>query len=215
MKRLSLICGMMLLLVTGAGHAADLTLYALFQGKAIVQVDGNRRVLAIGDASPEGVKLLATDTETEEALVEIGGQRQTLKLGVVMSAFNTSSARESVTLYADGHGFFHADGTINGYPVRFLVDTGANTVAINSALARSAGIDYQKGRPGYAKTASGFATVYGIKLATIKIGDITLRNVDAGVIDGPQPDTPLLGMSFLSALEMKREGNKMELTRRY
>ena len=57
--------------------------------------------------------------------------------------------------------------------------------------------------------------MYALKLDTVKIGDIVLRNVEAGVIDGPQPEVPLLGMSFLSALDMKREGNKMELTRRY
>jgi aspartyl protease family protein len=217
MKRHSLIRWILVLLVMPvAAQATDLSLYALFKGKAIVQVDGQRRMLAVGDASAEGIRLVSTDTEAEEAVVEIDGKRQTLKLGLVMAAFNsTGGAPETVTLYADGRGFFHADGTINGYPVRFLVDTGANTVTINSATARRAGIDFTKGRPGYATTASGVTRIYGIKLATIKIGEIKLHDVDAGVIDGPQPDTPLLGMSFLSALEMRREGNKMELKRRY
>lgn len=194
--------------------SADMTLYALFRDKAIVHIDGTRRVLATGDTSPEGVKLVSTDTEAEEAVVEVKGKRETLKLGVVVSAF-TSSAPESATLYADGSGFFHAEGSINGTAVTFLVDTGANTVALNSALAKRAGIDYARGQAGVAKTASGFARVYGVKLDTVKVGGITLHNVDAGVFEGPQPDTPLLGMSFLSALEMRREGNKMELTRRY
>ena len=194
--------------------AADITLFALFKDKAILHVDGARRVLAIGAESPEGVKLVSTDTQAEEAVVELKGKRETLRLGMVVSAFQ-SAARESVTLFADTSGFFHAEGSINGAAVTFLVDTGANTIAINSATARRAGIDYTKGRAGTARTASGYTRMYGIKLDTVKVGEIVLRNVEAGVIDGPQPETPLLGMSFLNALEMKRDGNKMELTRRY
>ncbi len=193
---------------------ADVTLFALFQDKAILHIDGTRRVLAVGNVSPEGFKLISTDTAAEEAVLEKDGKRQTLKLGTVIAAFQTTT-RESVTLYSDSSGFFHADGSINGHPVRFLVDTGANTIAINTALARSAGIDYLKGQPGTARTASGYARVYGVTLATVKVGDITVHNVQAGVIDGPQPEVPLLGMSFLGVLDMKREGNKMDLTRRY
>lgn len=202
------------LLLPTAARAADISLFALFKDKAILHIDGSRRVLATGTESPEGVKLVSTDTLAEEAVVEMNGKRETLRLGVVVSAFQTVT-RESVTLYADSSGFFHAEGSINGTAVTFLVDTGANTVAINSATAKRAGIDFTKGRPGTARTASGYARMYGLKLDTVKIGDIVLRNVDAGVIDGPQPEVPLLGMSFLSALEMKRDGNKMELTRRY
>jgi aspartyl protease family protein len=197
-----------------AAGAADISLFALFKDKAILQVDGTRRVLAIGDESPEGVKLVSTDTQAEEAVVELKGKRETLRLGVVMAAFQ-SVARESVTLYADSSGFFHAEGSINGTAVTFLVDTGANTVALNSATAKRAGIDYTRGSLGTARTASGYARMYVIRLATVKVGEIMLRNVEAGVIDGPQPETPLLGMSFLNVLDMKRDGNKMELTRRY
>ena len=194
--------------------AEDITLFALFKDKAILHVEGTRRVLTIGAESPEGVKLVSTDTQAEEAVVELKGKRETLRLGMVVSAFQ-STARESVTLFSDASGFFHAQGSINGAAVTFLVDTGANTIAINSATAKRAGIDYTKGRQGSARTASGYARIYSIKLDTVKVGDIVLRNVEAGVIDGPQPETPLLGMSFLNALEMKRDGNKMELTRRY
>jgi aspartyl protease family protein len=215
MNRL-LACPLFLLLTVlpAVAGAEDITLFALFKDKAILQVDGTRRVLATGAESPEGVKLVSTDTQAEEAVVELKGKRETLRLGVVVSAFR-SAARESVTLFADTNGFFHAEGSINGASVTFLVDTGANTIAMNSATAKRAGINYTKGRPGSARTASGYARIYGIKLDTVKVGEIVLRNVEAGVIDGPQPETPLLGMSFLSALEMKREGNKMELTRRY
>jgi aspartyl protease family protein len=197
-----------------AADAADIKLFALFQDKAILQVDGARRVLAAGAESPEGVKLVSTDTQAEEAVVEFGGKRETLRLGVVFSVFQ-SSARESVTLFADVDGFFHAAGSINGTAVTFLVDTGANTIALNGATAKRIGIDYTKGRAGMATTASGYTRVYSIKLDSVKVGEIVLHNVDAGVIDGPQPETPLLGMSFLNALEMKRDGGKMELTRRY
>lgn len=214
MQSVTRFCLLLLVLATGAASATELSLYALFKDKAIVQVDGARRMLAVGDTSPEGVKLVSTDTEAEEAVVEVGGKRESLKLGVVMAAFDSGPA-ESVTLYADERGFFHATGSINGYPVTFLVDTGANTVAMNSAVAKNAGIDFTKGRRGYAATASGYAQMYGVSINTIKIGGIVMHNVAAGVIDGPQPNPPLLGMSFLSAMEMKREGNQMTLTRRY
>lgn len=202
-------------LLPAAAGAADLALYALFERKAIVQIDGNRRVLTVGgEPSPEGVRLVSTDTAREEAVIERAGRRETLRLGVVIAAFE-GAARESATLYADASGSFHARGSINGVPVTFLVDTGATSIAINSALAERLGIDYRRGQAGVAKTASGFTRVYGVRLATVRVGDITLHNVDAGVIEGSQPDVPLLGMSFLNALEMRRAGNVMELIRRY
>ena len=204
----------LLALLPAAAGAANITLFALFKDKAILHVDGTRRVLTIGMESPEGVKLVSTDTQDEEAVVELKGKRETLRLGVVVSAFQ-GAARESVTLFADTSGFFHAQGSINGAAVTFLVDTGANAIAMNIATAQRVGIDYKKGQPGIAKTASGFIKIYGLTLQSVKIGEIELHNVEAGVIEGPQPDTPLLGMSFLGRLEMRRDGDKMELIKKY
>ncbi len=196
-------------------HAVDnITLYALFKDKAILHIDGARRVLANGEASPEGVRLIGTDTQTDEAVVELGGKRETLKLGVVISSFQ-GGAPAGVTLWADSQGFFVAQGSINGKPVAFLVDTGANTVALNGALARHLGLDYRKGQAGVVTTASGNVRAQRIVLDTVKIGEIVQRNVEAVVLEGSQPSTPLLGMSFLNAMEMRRDGNKMELIKKY
>ncbi len=192
--------------------AQKVTLLALFKDKAILQIDGARRVLTSGETSPEGVKLLAANTE--QATIEIAGRREVLALGVVTGSF-ASSEQPGVTLWADPNGFFHAEGSINNMPVRFLVDTGANTIALNSATAQRIGIDYQKGQSGVATTASGYTRVYGVTLNTVKVGGIVLHNVAAGVIEGAQPAVPLLGMSFLGSLEMRRDGLRMDLTKRY
>jgi len=216
MRRLQsclLLCG--LLASPLAGAVDNITLFALFDGKAILQVDGTRRVLAIGAASPEGVKLVSTDTVSEEAVVEIDGKPKTLKLGMVMSAGFARGAADSVKLYAGEGGHFFAEGYVNDKPVRFLVDTGATTIAFNSNLADRLGIDYRRhGQPGLSQTASGVVRVYLVTLQKVRVGEITLYNVKAGVIQGAYPVEPLLGMSFLGSLEMKREGNTLELTRR-
>lgn len=197
-------------------QAADkITLHALFKNKAIIMIDGARRVLSVGQTSPEGLKLLDTDTREETARIEMNGRIDELRLGVVISAI-TPQGSGGATLFADPSGHFYADGSINGVPVRFLVDTGATSIAMNSAVARRIGVDYMKrGRPGIASTASGMVRTYQVKLKRVKVGDIVLHNVEAGVLEGGFPHDVLLGMSFLGRLNMKREGNRMELRKRY
>lgn len=198
-----------------AAAVEQITLHAVSQNKAIVLIDGARRVLVQGDASPEGVRLIATDTQAEQATVEIAGRREVLRLGVVISTFSGNAAN-SVTLYPEPNGYIYANGSVNGLPIRFLVDTGATTIAINSHDAERLGIDYKRhGKAGVASTASGLVRMYAVKLASVEIGGIRLQNIDAGVIEGSFPRDALLGMSFLGRLDMKRDGEKMELTQRY
>ncbi|MBI3570844.1 MAG: TIGR02281 family clan AA aspartic protease [Gammaproteobacteria bacterium] len=197
----------------GVGAASRLSLQALFKDRAIIVIDGARRVLKTGDISPEGVKLVETDTREETATVAIDGKPQVLRLGVVAAA--TPGGRSQVTLYAGGGGHFTADGFINDAPVRFLVDTGATSIAMNSRVADRLGIDYKRiGKQGVSQTASGLVRMYGVKLAKVQVGEITMHNVDAGVIEGSFPTETLLGMSFLGQLDMKREGEKLELKQR-
>lgn len=205
----------MLLGISAAAHAVDnISLQALFKDKAIFVIDGARHVLSAGETSKEGVRLIATDTAAEKAVVEIDGKRETIKLDVVMSGFQPTE-QASVTLWAGDGGHFRADGLINGLPVRFLVDTGATTIALSGDDATRLGIDYHKlGHAGFASTAGGVVRTYSLKLDKVEVGPILLYNVDAGVIEGSYPREPLLGMSFLGRLDMKRQGQRLDLTAR-
>ncbi len=204
-----------LLLATNVAAAVEsISLQALFKDKAIIVVDGARRVLKSGEESPEGVKLLATDTHEEKAEIEIGGKREVLKLGVVTAGF-ASKGKGSVTLYPETNGHYLVDGLVNGVPVRFMVDTGATIIGMNSIVANRIGIDYRRqGRPGFVSTAGGTVPTYYVKLNSVTVGDITLYNVDASVVEGSSPREALLGMSFLGHLNMKRDSEKMELSER-
>ena len=200
--------------LAGAAHAVDIEVVGLFSGKAVVRIDnGSPRTLAVGQASPEGVRLLRADSN--EAEFEVAGKRQVLGLG--RGRFGGAGAAEnpSVTLYADGRGHFVSDGTINGVAVRFLVDTGATTVAMNSRDAARIGIDYRNAQRLVVSTANGVVEVRGVKLDRVQLGGITLTNVEAVVHNGDSPAIVLIGMSVLNRLEMKRDGGLMTLVQRY
>ena len=107
-----------------------------------------------------------------------------------------------------------AGGSLNSYPVSFLVDTGATSIAISSAEARRMGLDYKAGRGGAVNTAAGVVPAWRVTFNTVKIGGITLNQVEGIVVESGL-DTPLLGMSFLNRMEMKRDGQTMTLTQRY
>ena len=208
------------LLFSSSGYAIkSIAVYALFNNRAILLIDGERHMLRAGDISPEGVKLISSNTES--ALIEVNGKRETIGLAInpakePMSSGSVSSVdiAPSVTLDMGPRGFFHAEGEINGNSVVFLVDTGANTVAMNASTARRLDIDYEAGRKSLVSTANGVTLMYGVTLEKVSIGPIEIDNVSAAVIQDPGPAGILLGMSFLRHLEMKRAGDTMELIQR-
>ena len=208
------IAGVMLAMSCSLGAAETISLQALFKDKAIIVVNGARHVLNSGEQGPDGIKLLATYTQEEKAEVEIGGKREVLKLGMVSSGF-ASKGKSSVILYPGTNGHYFTEGLVNGVPVRFMVDTGATIIGINSVTAERIGIDYRKmGRPGYVNTAGGIIPTFYVKLNSVKVGEITMYNVDATVVEGSSPREALLGMSFLGNLNMTRDSEKMELSER-
>jgi len=204
-----------LMLLSGVAAAVeDVVVLGLFKNKAIVRIDGKRRVLSAGQTSPEGVRLISADSG--EAVLEVGGERAVYPLGShIGTQFSTPTAPE-FQIWPDPQGMYSTVGSINGLPVRFMVDTGATNVAMNEAHARRLGIQYRLvGEEGYASTAAGVVKVYKVKLKTVKVGDIHLRNVDASVVEGGSPEQVLLGMSFLGRLEMRNEGKMLLLRQKY
>lgn len=106
-------------------------------------------------------------------------------------------------------------GNINGRSVRFLIDTGASAIAMNTTQAKHLGIRYDKyGVSSSVSTASGFAKAFLVKLKSVSVGDITQTNVEAFVIDGDHPGPILLGMTFLGHLSVEHSGNAMTLTQK-
>ena len=207
---------LLFLFVDGAYSAADIHVVALMAGKAVVSINGGKtQTLSVGQVSPEGVKLVAASSES--ATFESGGKRQTLAAGQGRAVASVAPAKggNRVTLTADSRGHFVTTGVVNGVSLRFLVDTGATSVALSSADARRVGINYLVGVRSQSQTANGLVPVYAVKLDTLRIGEITVNNVDAVVIEGDRLAVALLGMSFLNRMEMRRDGQTMTLTRRY
>lgn len=185
----------------------------LFRDKAVVMLDGKRRLLEKGVASPEGVVLISATSR--QAVLEIDGVQSSWGLSRrINSRFQPRSAVRTL-IAPDEHGHYVAAGYINGLPAPLLVDTGATLVAMNRILARRLGIDYRvQGERSMAKTASGLAVIYLVQLKSVRVGEIELKNVDAAVHDSEFPGTVLLGMSFLGRLDMQREGAVLELRER-
>jgi len=193
-------------------QAADVTVVGIFPNKAVVQIDGGSlRTLAVGQKTAEGITLLSVDRDS--ATFDIEGSRTTLGLGQARIS-RTEPAVQSVRLTADLQGHFRTDGQINGRTVAFTVDTGATLIALPVGEAGRLGIDYQRGQKVGMRTANGVTGGYLVKLDTVSLGNVTLHGVDAVVIEGGLT-FPLLGMSFLNRMDMKREGDVMTLTRRY
>jgi aspartyl protease family protein len=201
-------------LVPALAAALDVTLIGLFPGKAVVTVNrGAPRTLAVGQSTPEGVKLISTDGRS--ALLEVEGKRLTVEMGQHFETASLTGARRSVTLAPDSRGHFVTDGAVNGAHIRFLVDTGATLVAIPAREAARLGIDYRKGSRGISQTANGAIAFWRVTLDSVTLGDVTLTNVEGAVHESAGLDMALLGMSFLGRTEMKREGATLTLTKRY
>lgn len=205
---------LLLAFVCNAAQATDIEVLALFRDQAVLKVDGARYRLGPGETTPEGVRLMSTDDAG--AVLEIDGRQRRIALGSKIRSSYQQAAREEVQIFRDPAGMFTTVGSINGLPVNFLVDTGASSVAMNAAQARRLGIDFRvAGEPGAAVTASRVEKVYRVMLDSVKVGAIQLRNVEAVVLDGPQPQEILLGMSFLGRVDMQNDGQRLLLRRKY
>ena len=195
-----------------ASWATSVSVMGLFKDKAIVSIDGGKpRTLSVGQTE-QGVKLIAADSGG--ASFDVDGKRRTLGMGQSFAGGAPTDARQSVSLTADARGHFAAAGSLNGYPMTFLVDTGATSIAISAAEARRIGLDYKAGQAAGVSTAAGVVPAWRVTFNTVKVGNISVNQVEGMVVEAGL-NVPLLGMSFLNRMEMKRDGQTMTLTQRY
>ena len=212
-NRFYILSGLAWLLVNVA-HATDIEVAGLFNGKAMVSINGSPpKVLSVGQTL-QNVKLVSASSSA--AVFEVDGKKQTLGMGQSISTSSGSNGNKPmIKLTADGGGHFQTGGSVNGRPINFLVDTGATTVAISVRSAQAMGIDLRKATVGASTTAAGVVRTYRVTFDNVKIGDISLNFVEGSVLEGMPDDFALLGNSFLSRLEMRREGTVLTLTKNY
>jgi aspartyl protease family protein len=202
-------------LAAGMAAAQSVTLQGMLGNKALLIVDGAAPHSVAPGESYKGVKVLST--QGDQAVLEIGGRQQTLHVGEAPASVGGSGpgARGNrIVLTASSGDHFLTQGTINGKAVRFLVDTGATTIAMGTADAERLGIAYKNGQLARSNTANGVVTAYLVKLASVRIGDVEVYDVDASVLPGSM-STVLLGNSFLARFQMTRMNDQMVLERRY
>lgn len=208
-----LIIALLLSLACSAAAAEDVALIGVIGNKAAV--------LALDGGAPKTVKvgqkwngISVLSVEKDRATVEIEGKKRVLMHGQHYRSATVGSDRERVTLSADTRGHFVTEASVNGVPVRFLVDTGATVIVLPGREATRLGIDWRKAPRAITQTANGAVPVYRVLLDSVRLGGVELSSIEAVVIEQGL-DIALLGMSFLNRVEMKREGHTMTLIRRF
>lgn len=201
-----------LFLIIPCSYAVEkIVVNGLFKNKAVVTIDGKQRILKVGEASPEGVRLISSNSR--EAVIEVDGEQNTYQLGThIGSNYKEPPASTTVTVIPDQTGSYFVNGSINDFQVRFLVDTGATLIFMNAPTAKRIGLNYKlEGVEGLAETASGTTSIYSLTLKKVKVGNIELRDVAAAVSDDEYPLNILLGASFLNRINSSRDGRIMVL----
>ena len=97
----------------------------------------------------------------------------------------------------DSSGQFHLNAQVNGESVRFLVDTGADLVALTEDDAQSLGLAYGEMQP-IMQTASGTGHGAIVTIEELEVAGKVVRDVEAVVVQDLAVN--LLGQSVLREL---------------
>lgn len=191
-------------------NAPTIQVEALFPNAAVLKIDGQRKMLKQGQTFA-GVTLVSA--QADSAVVEYGGQRQTVQLSRYIGSSFAEVEEQTVTLTRDFRDQYQTNISINGRTVLALVDTGASSVAMSGSQARALGIEYYGGQIGRVSTASGTAKAYSVVLRSVNVGGIEINNVRASIIEGDYPRIVLLGMTYLRHVKMEERDGVLTLSR--
>lgn len=164
---------------------------------------------ATRDAAGDDTAANAADTERGEGAVEATEQLAASR-DAALSPVGDGLSGITLTRDADSH--FYLDMLVNGRSMRFLVDTGASSVALGRSDARRLGLTvFPDDFTGTAETANGRARFAPVRIDSMRAGPLDAADVDAVVID-VENGMPLLGQSFLRRLdEVTVRGDVMTL----
>lgn len=184
--------------------------------KALLVVNGGApKAVSAGEVF-QGVKVLSV--ASDQTVVEVAGKRQTIVLGGAPVSVGGKGGGEAtgsqIVLTAGTGGHFRTLGAINGRSTQFMVDTGATSIAMGADEARRLGIPFESGERIYGNTANGVVMGFKVSLTSVRIQDVEVHNVEAAVLPQSMGHI-LLGNTFLTRFQMKRDNDTLTLTRRY
>ena len=200
----------LLLLAAASAQAQNVSLAGRMGDRALLIVNGQPHTVAVG-ATAGGVRLLRW--ADEEAEVEVAGAKSRLRVGgtpAQIGGARAPSAAREIVMTASSGGHFTPAGAINGQAVRFVVDTGATLVSMGKEEALRLKLDLSSARVGMSQTANGPVQVQIVLLDRVRVGEVEVNNVGAVVLPQPLPFI-LLGNSFLSRFQMRRDNDVMRL----
>lgn len=208
----ALLLAFALALVSAAAWSASprIEVEALFTDAAVLQIDGQRKMLKAGQTY-EGVTLLAAHAHA--ATVEVGGKTIELIMSRRIGTRYESAEARVVSIPRDAQMQYQTTAIINGRSIPVLVDTGANVVALNSTHASLLGVDSAAGAPTRVETASGQVNARLVTLRSVDVGGIRVDNVEATIVEGEFPSVILLGMTFLRHVKLQETGGVLSLSR--
>lgn len=131
----------------------------------------------------------------------------------VASEQTATSNGEDTEVARDASGKFRLAAVVNGEDAHFLLDTGADIVALSVEDAERLGIEVDRDAfVPIAETASGTGNGAHIQIRSIEIAGQEFHDVEAIVIDGLRDN--LLGQSLLRKLgKLEMLGDKMVIRR--
>jgi aspartyl protease family protein len=132
---------------------------------------------------------------------------------VIRDTDGGAGQRGRVTLAADRSGHYRTTVTLNGRTLPVVVDTGATVIALRHEDARNLGLVSAADRYDVpVQTANGVLKAKRLQLASVRLGGIVVRDVDAMAVPEGALAESLLGMSFLGRLHrMEASGGRLVL----
>jgi aspartyl protease family protein len=101
-----------------------------------------------------------------------------------------------IPMAIDGH--FWVEASLNGIPVKFLVDSGATMTTIGRGTAESAGVTVSANKNQVVRTGNGMLRVSTGRAESLSVGPIERSSVGLHVTDNE--DLNVLGMNYLSTM---------------
>jgi aspartyl protease family protein len=203
-----------LLFASWVSAATQVRVVGLFPGAAVISVDGQRKLVKVGQVGPGGVQVVSADSRG--AVLRVDGVERSYSLSREYSGGYAENQKKQLSIAKGIGGHYWVPGSVNGHTIHFLVDTGATSVALNEEHARRLGIDYRvSGQQLQVSTANGVARGWRVSLDRVKVGEIEVLGVDGVVLEGGSPGEALLGMSFLSRVGWKVSQDALVLESKY